>query len=102
MFEATKVGRSVSKEDFKEQQEELRTRLLAVQRELHQTDVPVVVIISGVEAAGKGEVVNRLNEWLDRRGVQIFAFWDERPTRSGPGPVTGASGAPCRPRTPRQ
>lgn len=77
MFEATKVGRSVSKEDFKEQQEELRTQLLAVQRELRHTDVPVIVIISGVEAAGKGEVVNRLNEWLDTRGVQTFAFWDE-------------------------
>lgn len=77
MFEATKVGRTVSKEDFKEQQEELRTQLLAVQRELRLTDVPVIVIISGVEAAGKGEVVNRLDGWLDARGVQVFAFWDE-------------------------
>lgn len=77
MFEATKVGRTVSKEDYKEQQEELRTKLLAVQRELRQTDIPVVVIVSGVEGAGKGEVVNRLNEWLDTRGLQTFAFWDE-------------------------
>ncbi|MFZ0789390.1 MAG: polyphosphate:AMP phosphotransferase [Chromatiaceae bacterium] len=77
MFEATKIGRSVSKEDFKEQQEELRTQLLAVQRELKQTDMPVIVIVSGVEGAGKGEVVNRLNEWLDTRGLQTFAFWDE-------------------------
>jgi len=77
VFEATKVGRKVDKETFKVQQEELRTQLLLVQRELKQTDIPVVVIISGVEGAGKGEVVNRLNEWLDARGVQTFAFWDE-------------------------
>ena len=77
MFEATKVGRTVDKETFKTQQEELRTQLLQIQRELHQTDIPVVVIISGVEGAGKGEVVNRLNEWLDTRHVQTFAFWDE-------------------------
>jgi polyphosphate:AMP phosphotransferase len=77
MFEATKVGRKVDKETFKRQQEELRTQLLLVQRELRQTDIPVVVIVSGVEGAGKGEVVNRLNEWLDTRGVQTFAFWDE-------------------------
>jgi polyphosphate:AMP phosphotransferase len=77
MFEATKVGRSVDKETFKIQQEELRTQLLLVQRELKQTDIPLVVIVSGVEGAGKGEVVNRLNEWLDTRGVQTFAFWDE-------------------------
>jgi polyphosphate:AMP phosphotransferase len=77
MFEATKVGRSVSKEDFTEQQKELRTQLLDIQRQLGESKTAVVVIISGVEAAGKGEVVNRLNEWLDTRGVQTFAFWDE-------------------------
>lgn len=77
MFESTKVGRSVSKEDFKEQQETLRTELLAAQRDLKDSNVQVIVLISGVEAAGKGEVVNRLNEWLDTRGVQTFAFWDE-------------------------
>ncbi|NCC30294.1 MAG: polyphosphate:AMP phosphotransferase, partial [Gammaproteobacteria bacterium] len=58
MFESTKVGRSVSKDDFKEQQEELRTELLSAQRDLKESDIPVVVLISGVEAAGKGEVVN--------------------------------------------
>ena len=77
MFEAAKVGRKVDKETFKRQQEELRTQLLLVQRELLQTDIPVIIIVSGVEAAGKGEVVNRLNEWLDTRGMQTFAFWDE-------------------------
>jgi polyphosphate:AMP phosphotransferase len=77
MFEATKVGRTVDKASFKQQQETLRTQLLEVQRELRQTDIPVVILISGVEGAGKGEVVNRLNEWLDTRGVQTFAFWDE-------------------------
>jgi len=77
MFEATKVGRTVDKVSFKSQQEALRTRLLEVQRELLQTDIPVIVLISGGEGAGKGEVVNRLNEWLDARGVRTFAFWDE-------------------------
>jgi len=76
MFEATKVGRSVSKQEFKEQRDELRTQLLEVQRQLRDTQIPVVVIVSGVEAAGKGEVVNRLNEWFDSRGLQNFAYWD--------------------------
>jgi AMP-polyphosphate phosphotransferase len=39
--------------------------------------VPVIVVIAGVETAGKGQVVKRLNEWLDARGVQSVAFWDE-------------------------
>lgn len=76
MFEATKVGRSVGKEEFKAQRDELRTELLEAQRKLRESDIPVIVIVSGVEAAGKGEVVNRLNEWLDTRGVQTHAFWE--------------------------
>ncbi len=76
MFEAAKVGRTVSKADFKAQRDELRTQLLEAQRELRESNIPVIVIVAGVEAAGKGEVVNRLNEWLDTRGMQTFAFWD--------------------------
>ncbi len=77
MFESTKLGRCVSKDDFKAQQADLRTQLLAVQRELLQTNMPVVVLLAGIEGAGKGEVTNRLNEWLDTRRVQTNAFWDE-------------------------
>ncbi|MCB1735929.1 MAG: polyphosphate:AMP phosphotransferase [Gammaproteobacteria bacterium] len=77
MFEATKVGRKVGKQDFKEQVTKLRTELLDTQRRLADSGVPVIVLVSGIEAAGKGEVVDRLNEWMDTRGVQTWAFWDE-------------------------
>ncbi|NNJ90060.1 MAG: polyphosphate:AMP phosphotransferase [Gammaproteobacteria bacterium] len=77
MFEATKVGRKLSKQSFKEQEELLRAELLQIQHALKKSDIPVVVIVSGVEGAGKGEIVNRLNKWLDTRGMQTFAFWDE-------------------------
>jgi polyphosphate:AMP phosphotransferase len=77
MFEAAKLGRKVSKNVFKEEIPELRTELLEAQRELRDSNIPVVVIVSGVEGAGKGEVVNRLMEWMDSRGVEITAFWDE-------------------------
>jgi len=77
MFEGCKLGRKVPKADFKEQVPALRTDLLHEQRRLRHTQIPVVVIVAGVEGAGKGEVVNRLNAWLDTRGVQTHAFWDE-------------------------
>lgn len=77
MFEATKVGRTLDKDAFKAQEETLRAELLQIQQELRQSDIPVVVLVSGVEGAGKGELVNRLNKWLDARGMQTFAFWDE-------------------------
>lgn len=77
MFEAVELGRKISKKEFDELEPALHTRLLELQRELKDSNVPVIIIISGVEGAGKGEVVNRLNEWLDTRGIETTAFWEE-------------------------
>jgi len=77
MFEAAEVGRKVSKKEYREREPVLHTELLAVQQVLVESDIPVVVIVSGVEGSGKGQMVNRFNEWLDTRGIQTHAFWDE-------------------------
>lgn len=77
MFETAEVGHSVAKAEFEKQARKLQTELLAVQREARAAGIPVIVIVSGVEAAGKSQVVKRLNEWLDARSVQSIAFWDE-------------------------
>ncbi|MCP5156571.1 MAG: polyphosphate:AMP phosphotransferase [Ectothiorhodospiraceae bacterium] len=77
MFEAAEVGRKIPKQAFETRAREVQTALLAAQRALRDSSIPVVVIVSGVEGAGKGSVVNRLNEWLDARGIETNAFWDE-------------------------
>jgi polyphosphate:AMP phosphotransferase len=77
MFETAKIGRTLSKEAYKAEEEELRTELLEAQIALRERDIPVYVIIAGMEGAGKGEVVNALDEWLDARGMHIYAFWEE-------------------------
>jgi len=76
MFEVAKVGRKVDKQTFKNEEPDLRTRLLEAQIGIEEEQLRVVVIVAGMEGAGKGEVVNRLNEWLDTRGVQVHAFWE--------------------------
>jgi polyphosphate kinase 2 (PPK2 family) len=48
-----------------------------VQRLLPGAGFQTIVIVAGVEAAGKSEVVNRMHEWLDARGLTTAAFWDE-------------------------
>ena len=77
MFEAAKLGRRVPKEFFAAQVPEVRTALLDAQFRLKSSKTGVIVLAAGVEGPGKGEVINRLNEWLDPRGVQTFAFWDQ-------------------------
>ncbi len=77
MFRAAELGRKVDKEQFEEAEAELRVRLLSAQRALRLSDAQVIVIVSGVEGAGKTEVVNRLSEWLDTRGLQTHSFWEE-------------------------
>lgn len=77
MFEAAELGQKVKKAVYKRREQELHTELLKVQRRLRGSQVPVIVIVSGVEGAGKGGVVNQLNTWLDARGLQTVAFWGE-------------------------
>jgi AMP-polyphosphate phosphotransferase len=75
MFESAELSRSISKSDYEAALPDLRSRLLAAQRTLRETKHPVIIIVSGVEGAGKSEVVNRLHEWLDARGMTAHAFW---------------------------
>lgn len=77
MFETAEVGHKVSKEEFVQAELELRSRLLDAQRRIRDAGFQTIVIVSGVEAAGKSEVVNRLHEWLDARGLSTAAFWDK-------------------------
>jgi len=74
MFEIAELGRKLSKEEYREVLPQLRTDLLAAQRELQSADFPVVVLLSGVEGAGKGEALNLLHEWMDARYMHAHAL----------------------------
>jgi len=74
MFEVAELGHSLSKKEYNEKVPQLRTELLTVQERLKGADFPVIVLISGVDGAGKGQTVNLLNEWFDPRYLRTFAF----------------------------
>ncbi len=82
MFEAAELGRTLAKKDYERRLPDLRAQLVAAEFQLKAARIPVIIIISGVDGAGKGDVVHRLNEWLDPRGVDIQAFWDETTEQS--------------------
>ncbi len=76
MLNTVDLGRTVSKDDYKKELPELRSRLIAAQWALKNADVSVLLIIEGMDGSGRADVVNRLHEWLDPRGIQTHTFWN--------------------------
>jgi len=75
MFATAELGQSVPKEEYKKREPALRQELLQVQQELRRSKrFPVIILFAGVDGAGKGETVNLLNEWMDSRWIQTFAY----------------------------
>ena len=70
----------LKKREFEDRLPGLRAELLEAQNELRQADFPVIVLFAGVDGAGKSEVVNLLNEWMDPRWLINCAY--DRPTDS--------------------
>ena len=75
MFESAEVGHKVGKAEYARREPLLRAELLKAQYELlADASFPVLVLIGGVDGAGKGETVNLLNEWMDPRHIVTHAF----------------------------
>lgn len=75
MFETAELHRKLSKEEYVRRSEAVRTRLLQLQHRLvDHPEFSVVVVIGGVEGAGKGDVLNLLFEWMDARHLLTHAF----------------------------
>jgi polyphosphate:AMP phosphotransferase len=81
MFESAELGHEVDKERYHEEEPKLRNALLDAQYELvDNKQCSVVILIAGVDGAGKGETLNTLNEWMDPRHIQTNAM---RPVTDG-------------------
>ncbi len=53
----------------------LRKELLDAQFDFTEAGTEtLLILVNGPDGAGKGEVLNRLNEWLDPRGVRTMAY----------------------------
>ncbi len=75
MFESAELGPKVTKRRYAAELPELRSALLKAHLSLKGTSTPLIIIISGADGAGKGELIHRFNEWFDPRGVDTQAFW---------------------------
>ena len=74
MFESAELGQKIDKETYEKEEPELRESLLNAQFDLTEArKFPVIILVGGVDGAGKGETVNLLNEWMDPRNIRVHA-----------------------------
>jgi polyphosphate:AMP phosphotransferase len=74
MFESAELGHKVSKESWDREIPALREALLDAQYDLRTARFPVIILVAGVDGAGKSETVNALNEWMDPRHIQTHGL----------------------------
>lgn len=80
MFSYAESDPVIDEARAKAQEKRLRTDLLKAQyQRLHQAKRTLLVVISGLDGAGKGASVCLLNEWMDARHIRTLAFSDPGP-----------------------
>src|SRR3954468_802837 len=75
MFESADLDHRIAKAQFKREEPKLRRDLLDAQLDLRKDGrFALLILIAGVQGAGRGETVNLLNEWMDPRLIETQAF----------------------------
>jgi polyphosphate:AMP phosphotransferase len=75
LFESAELGHAITRQTYARQVPKLREALLDAQYDLFQDErFQVIVLIGGMDSAGKSETVNLLNEWMDPRHISTVAF----------------------------
>ncbi|SDU44081.1 polyphosphate:AMP phosphotransferase [Stappia sp. ES.058] len=75
MFQSASLPVSLSKADFKKLEPALRGDLLAAQLEMIASRAfSMVIVIAGVDGAGKNDAIARLHEWMDVRHLVCNAY----------------------------
>ncbi len=107
MFESAELDHKIDKATYDEEVPKLREALLEAQMDLaKQSKFPVIILIGGLDGAGRGETVNLLNEWMDPRFIQthgmgepsdeeldrpmMWRFWRELPPKGKIGVFLGS------------
>ncbi len=107
MFESAEIDHAVDKETYEREVPRLRQELLEAQYDLLESRrAALVIVVAGVDGAGKGDTVNLLQKWLDPRQVRVhglgapseeererpplYRFWRRLPPRGKVGVFMGS------------
>ena len=76
MFESASLSQKLSRREFRTIERELRTALLFKQLELaEERKRAIILLIAGIDGAGKSPVAQRMLDWLDPRHITTNAFY---------------------------
>lgn len=73
MLEKIDLSKRMDKETYKQVTEREGERLGLLQRKCREAKIPVMIILEGLGASGKGTQINRLIQALDPRGFDVYA-----------------------------
>jgi AMP-polyphosphate phosphotransferase len=62
------------KSDYRQKVQELQLQMLHFQRQILESNRPVIFVFEGPDAAGKGGVIKRITEKLDPRLLRVYAI----------------------------
>ena len=66
---------TLSKDHYKRLEGKLHTALLKAQYDrLQRADQSLLIVVAGIDCAGKGDTINLLNQWMDPCHIHTLAF----------------------------
>jgi len=106
MFESAELGHTLAETTFERQLPRLRKALLDAQFDLQTAPTSVVILVHGMDGAGKGDTINILNAWMDARHIHtlgigkpsdeeqlrafMWRFWRQLPPKGKMGLFSGS------------
>lgn len=72
------VNKTMDKKMYDSKMEQLEVRFGELQRECKEKKIPVMVVFEGLDASGKGTLINRMIQSLDPRGFKVFTLGREK------------------------
>jgi polyphosphate:AMP phosphotransferase len=74
MFESLRMTHEIGKAEFRAEQPRLRGQLIDAQFDLLESEAfPVIVLLSGLDAPGRGAAAKQLLSWMDPRHIRPYA-----------------------------
>ena len=85
LYQSAFLEHRLDKASFQAEEPKLRAQLLEAQLALvERRGFPVLILVTGMDGAGKGGVIQRLYEWLDPRHLRTNGYQRVDETRSQP------------------